>query len=281
MRAFSILFICWITSAAPGLAETFRAVLIGVSDYDAALQSVAPDLEGPGHDVALIHDTLRQKGVREEAIAVLSDRPDLLDRGVVAAPTRSNILSTLENEVNNARQGAEIMIYFAGHGAQVPRKGGADQTEPDGLDEVLLPSDFKRAGRSGSLEFVNHITDDEIGRLLDKMIEAGATVWLVADSCHSGTLRRSAGGQIAARFADLGFGATPTSNEIAPVARAKSGGFVGFYGATAGELAYELPVGDKVHGILTLSLAKALRAGEAIQFSDLAHHISRDLWRYG
>ena len=281
MRAFFILLLCGIANATPGFAESFRAVLIGVSDYDPALQSVAPKLEGPGHDVALIHEILRQKGVPEAAITVLSDRPDLLDRSTVDAPTRGNILNALENEVSNARQGAEILIYFSGHGAQIPRKGGADQTELDGLDEVLLPSDFKRAVAGGASEFVNHITDDEIGHLLDGMIEAGATVWLVADACHSGTLRRSAGAEAVARYADLGFGATPVATKIAPIARAETGGFIGFYGAKAGELAYELPVGDKVHGLLTLSLAKALRAGEAMQFSDLAQHISRDLWRYG
>ena len=110
MRAFFILLLCGIANATPGFAESFRAVLIGVSDYDPALQSVAPKLEGPGHDVALIHEILRQKGVPEAAITVLSDRPDLLDRSTVDAPTRGNILNALENEVSNARQGAEILL---------------------------------------------------------------------------------------------------------------------------------------------------------------------------
>ena len=281
MKAFWVLLVCVVTSATPGIAETFRAVLIGVSDYDPALQAVAPRLEGPGHDVALIYETLRHKGVPDAAITVLSDRPDLLDRDKVSAPTRRNILGALESEIRNAAQVSGILIYFAGHGAQMPRVGGADQVEPDGLDEVLLPSDFARAGTGSASQYVNHITDDEIGDLLDRMIGAGATVWLVADACHSGTLRRSAGQNAVARFADLGFGATPVATRIAPIARAESGGFVGFYGAQAGELAYEVPVGDKVHGILSLSLAKAIRAGEAARFSDLARQVSRDLWRHG
>lgn len=278
MKAVRLALFLILASMSPGMADAFRAVLIGVSDYHPDLQAVAPPLQGPGHDVALIHDTLRRMGVAKDAISVLSDRPDLVGHDRPAEPTRDNILRALEQEINKAREGQQILIYFAGHGAQIPRVGGADQTELDGLDEVLLPSDFHVSHLDGKRQFVNHITDDEIGSALDRMIAAGAVVWLVADACHSGTLRRSA--HAVARYANLGFASAAATQPLAPISRARSGGFVGFYGAQAGELAYEVPIGDKVHGALTWSLAKALRAGEAARFSGLAREISRDLWRH-
>jgi hypothetical protein len=174
------------------------------------------------------------------------------------------------------------MIYFSGHGAQLPRPGGSDDSEADGLEEIILPADFRILDAGGpSQHFENHITDDEIGAYIDRMIAAGATVWLVADSCHSGTLRRSAGEGAVARFVNLGFAGGPEGQGFAPVARARSGGFVGFYGARAGELAYEVPIDEAVHGLLTWSLARALRAGDTARFGDLARAVSGDLWRHG
>ena len=70
----------------------------------------------------------------------------------------------------NAQPGGQVMIYMSGHGTQVPipekQTNPLDprNPEPDGKDEIFLPSDVK----SWSAEGVeNAIRDDDIGQWLD------------------------------------------------------------------------------------------------------------------
>jgi metacaspase-1 len=52
-----------------------------------------------------------------------------------------------------------------------------DGEEEDGMDETLVPLDFKKNGQ---------ITDDDLNNMLVHTIPAGVTLTCVFDCCHSG-----------------------------------------------------------------------------------------------
>ena len=262
-----------------------RVLLIGVTDYAPKVTEIAQPLNGPGNDVALMLDVFQSAGVAEEAFSVLTDRPDVLPESWAARaipPRRIEILSALDRLVLDVMPGQSIAIFLAGHGAQVPAPDALE--EPDGLDEVFLPADFDM-GRDG--RFYNQISDTEIGSRIDALVAGGAHVWLIADTCHSGSLRRSDGSDAVPRFLDLAPEGTGLSDP-APIVDVTVGGsdagsFVGFYGAEAGSLAFETRARETgtTHGLLTLALARALRRGEARTFRALAGQVSAELWQAG
>lgn len=260
-----------------------RGLLIGVTDYAPEVTARAGVLTGPGRDVALMTDVLLSGGIAPEAMTILSDLPQLLPDAVrTQRPTRDAILDALDQLAAEAAAGDRIVIYLAGHGAQIPALG-AD--EPDGRDEVFLPSDFELAS-DGSPR--NAVLDDEIGTRIDRMIMAGADVWLIADTCHSGSLRRDADPVAQARFVNLmPEDATATQQvfpvDLSPDRTTQVGQFIGFYGAEAGALAYETrpPGVDTSHGLLTWTLVQALRSGRADTYRALANEVSAKLWRIG
>ena len=80
---------------------------------------------------------------------------------------------------------------MGGHGTQQPNDDPTDLTdpEPDGLDEVFLPADVA-PWSSSAKSIVNAIKDDELRAWLTTIRNKGASVWFIADCCHSGTLTR-------------------------------------------------------------------------------------------
>lgn len=271
-------------------ADQRHVVLIGVTDYDPSVARLAPRLDGPGNDVALMWDLAREAGVPAENITVLTDAHAPLSdviMGLAIRPTYTAILSALDGLGARISEGDEVLIFMAGHGAQLPVEDSRTaDTEPDGLDEVFLPADFAIRRTDGIARPVNAIRDDELGARIDRMLARGARVWLVADTCHAGSLRRGDGATLVPRTIALGFNATTSAPDrdavLAPV-RITSGQFTAFYGARAGALAYEMEVpgskdGDKVvHGLLTWSLARAIRTG-ATDYRSLARTTNALIW---
>lgn len=261
-----------------------RVLLIGVSNYAPEVEQLAGPLTGPGSDVSLMAGVFLDAGVSQGNIEILSDVPTALGGQLTASqPTRFAILKALDDLAETAQAGDRITIFMAGHGSQLPARDAA--TEPDGLDEIFLPLDFTFS-ETGVTK--NAILDDEIGHRIDRMIAVGADVWLIADTCHSGSLRRSAGTGAVARFVNLGVQASPNTSPERPVdltapETGRAGQYVGFYGAAAGALAYETrpPGAEATHGLLTWSLANALRSGRAESYADLARLMSARIWRIG
>ena len=108
-----------------------------------------------------------------------SDVRTLLDRQA----TKKAILDGLYNWLPRVTApGDRIVVFFSGHGTQVPDTNG---DEADGRDEAWSPSDSK----SGRENFVNSkVTDDQIAAAFRRL--SGREVLLISDSCHSGTLAR-------------------------------------------------------------------------------------------
>ena len=149
-----------------------RALLVGVADY--------PDpencLAGPVNDVFMMSSLLQELGFPVDGIrVVLNERA-----------TAQGIRERLRWLLGEARAGDTLLLFFAGHGAQIPSYGR--DAEVDRIDECLVPYDFDwRAG--------NAITDDEFCALYSQLpYEAQFTV--VLDCCHSGGMTRSGGARV-------------------------------------------------------------------------------------
>lgn len=229
-------FLCGIAlclGSGPVAAET-RALLVGVSAYDAAIGLAS--LRGPANDVRLFRDVLTARGVTD--IRLLAD-------GVEGGgqPTRAAILAALADLAADSAAGDLVFITLSGHGTRQPDQNG---DETDGLDEVFLPADTARAA-PGSAAIPNAITDDELGQAVDAIRATGADVWFVMDSCHSGSGLRAADADVAARFVDpsvLGLRADATlASAVEPGAEAAPdlpGRLLAFYAARASEVAREV-----------------------------------------
>ncbi|MEM1234002.1 MAG: caspase family protein [Pseudomonadota bacterium] len=259
--------------ALPGVlfAAPDRALLVGVSAYHESLAAVAPPLVGPANDVLLIRDTLAQLGMPPDRITLMSDKAG-------DVPTRDTVLGALAALTETATRGEEIVIFLAGHGAQVPARGAG---ETDGLDEVFLPADARLEGDT----YVNLIRDDDFGDFIDAMVARGAHVWLIADICHAGSIRRSDGTGLVPRRATLsGSRATSPGGQIVDHSvPSGAGSFVGFFAAQPGALAFEMrePDTGAAHGLFSWALAAALTEGKGQSYGDLAREVTARLWASG
>ncbi|MBO9717195.1 MAG: caspase family protein [Pseudoxanthomonas sp.] len=274
-------------------APVRRALVIGVSDYDSlparGSGGQGPfDLEGPRNDVPRMLRAARDLGVADAELVVLANGQGADARA--RPPTRAAIMGALEDLATRSRAGDQVLVYFSGHGSQSP---DLDGDEDDGLDEILLPSDI--GPWQDSVQRVeNAITDDEFGAAVQKIRDRGAYLWVVVDSCHSGTALR--GGPMPARD-DIEIKGIPAAALHVPEARlrgaraagarkpgngsldggaaAADGGVVAFYAAVSEEAAIagpqQLPDGTNTPtlSLLTYAITEALASGQARTYRDL------------
>lgn len=88
--------------------------------------------------------------------------------------TRANIVAAAADAVRSLEDGGLLILYLSGHGGQA---ASADPDEPDGKDETLCLYD-------------GPLRDDAVWDLL-MQIRPGIRVWMITDTCHSGTNYRS------------------------------------------------------------------------------------------
>lgn len=241
------------------------ALLIGVSRYPALPQRLW--LHGPDNDVSLLRELLLSQGMAAGRLQALS-----------GAPTRSEILAAMERLHQQARAGERLLFYFSGHGSQQP--AGAPELEPDGLDEVLLPADVRAWQGVGATERIaNAILDDEIGAWIDRLVDRGAQVWAVFDTCHAGGMARGESSETgpgprvrALHPAELGLSSLrqPASETAArpreAAARARSDGRTLLFAGRSHERVREewMPKGGslaatRLHGVFTWHLAQLIK----------------------
>ena len=256
-------------------AET-RALLVGVSDYDDSIGLA--DLRGPANDVTLLRRVLTNRGVTD-ITALTNDTDDAIP------PTRQAILTAFAALADRSVAGDFVYIHLSGHGT---RQSDLNGDETDGLDEVFLPSDTARA-EPGAGVIPNALVDDEIGQAVDAIRATGADVWLVMDSCHSGSGLRAASPGIASRFVDpaaLGVQiAVSQQTEAHTTVDQKAdlpGGFLAFYSARSTEVAREVNFaeatgGDEWYGLFTSKLAARLDSSPGISFRQLFQAVLSDM----
>lgn len=279
-----------------------HALIIAVTDYPELPPSAR--LIGPNNDAQLVRNFLATSSpvrFEPENVTVLADGLDN-----AKSPTRSAIRSALGELAQKVSSGDFVFLQFSGHGAQQP---AMDPTiEPDGLDEIFLPSDTGMwTDRSKGVP--NALIDKEVRDDLQAIRDKGAFIWTVFDCCHSGTMTRAVGlvdGEEVDRkihFTDLGitedamndataqsdsatrgFGepaprqnalgmATPTgATSIAP------GGMVAFFAAQTTETTPEMPLPRGAEnptrlGLFTYTLLAKIAENPAMTYRQLGQAI--------
>ncbi|CAK0894889.1 unnamed protein product, partial [Prorocentrum cordatum] len=150
---------------APRLTGRKRAVLIGINYFGTQAQ-----LRGCINDVRSMQSLLEQMGWPRNCMRTLTD-----DQRGPSMPTRANIEAALRWLVEGVQPGDVLFFHFSGHGAQQEDPHGYEE---DGMNETILPVDFKSAGM---------MTDDLLGELTVRRLPEGVRLTAVMDCCHSGT----------------------------------------------------------------------------------------------
>lgn len=149
-----------------------RALLIGINDYP----DPANHLEGCVNDVFLMSSVLQECGFAPEDIRVV------LDERATAAGIRDRLHWLLDD----VRAGDQRMLFYSGHGAQIPAYG--DRDEVDRVDECLVPCDFDWSAERA-------ITDNFFFELYSQLPYDSRFV-AVFDCCHSGGMTREGGRRV-------------------------------------------------------------------------------------
>ena len=122
--------------------------------------------------------------------------------------TRENICLELTNLAKNCIQGDMVCITYSGHGGSLPDQNG---DEADKLDETWCT-------------YNGHLLDDEIFSCLANF-QPGVNVFVISDSCHSGTVTRYSNKNITKPFDEmiksLGFTAKSMSDQVARISYLK------------------------------------------------------------
>jgi len=292
----------------PVQAGENRALLVGVSGYPGLSERLRlnrgvdrdPRRDGPANDVGLIRELLVQdKGFPSQNVTVLAD-------GIQGEPkpTRDAILGGLSALAKKSGKGDFVFLFFAGHGSQQPVSQSTEGvSEPDGFDEIFLPYDVS-GWNMDAKEVQNAILDDEMGAAITRIRNTGAFVWVVFDSCHSGTMTRGgADDETQTRYvdpiADLGIPveaqmaaqakATETLSRGVPAAEAPiedavdlnpgAGGYVGFFAVQSNQQTQQTMLprrvkGRKSHGWFTFSIAQVVRQNQAFRIVRLLNAFS-------
>lgn len=114
------------------------------------------------NDAKDMHDLMLRNGVPAQQLVLVPEQQC----------TRQGVLAALEQMANTAKAGDEVLIYFSGHGSSEQDTNG---DEPDGADETWVTIDMK------------DIFDDDLDKAFSRI---PGTVYVISDSCHSGTVSK-------------------------------------------------------------------------------------------
>lgn len=159
----------------PMRSATKRALLIGISEYpinnklkDAAWQPI----HGV-NDVDLVSKTLSAQGFK---LSTLKN----------SNATASKIRRALNILQSETRSGDIVYLHFSCHGQPVE---DMNEDEEDGWDESIVPYDAQMVYKKGKYEGGNHIIDDELHSVFQKLMKKvgpSGLVCVVIDACHAG-----------------------------------------------------------------------------------------------
>ncbi|MFL6244791.1 MAG: caspase domain-containing protein [Thermoanaerobaculia bacterium] len=240
----SVLLAC--TGGARPLAATSvpgkrRALLIGIDDYSLARSDKSPrnflDLHGAVRDVALMREMLvRRYGISAEDVVTLTNRK----------ATRKAIEQAIERHLIAPAQKDDVLLfYYAGHGSRVEN---SLSTELDHQDETIVPAD----GRD--------IRDKQLAAFFNRILDRGASLTIIADSCHSGSVSRALVVDGSSRAVDRD---TRDVRDAFDPPHPESRGALVLTAAKDFARAFEITDEEgKAHGAFSWSLLKAMRAAE-------------------
>jgi hypothetical protein len=137
-----------------------RALCVGINDYP----GTGSDLAGCVNDARDWQRVLESRGYE---VTVLLD----------GRATRAGMVSALTALIGEARPTDSLVFTFSGHGSWLPDQSG---DEADARDEMLCPHDISRG---------QYLIDDDLAEIFGHK-PAGARLYFISDSCHSGTVAR-------------------------------------------------------------------------------------------
>ena len=143
-----------------------RAVCVGINNYPGTNM----DLAGCVNDANDWGALLKARGYRVDA---------LLDREA----TRAGIVDALDAAIRQATGDECVVFTFSGHGSWLPDD---DRDEPDARDEMICPYDVMKE---------QYLLDDELHGLFSSKAP-GVRIYVIADSCHSGSVTRYASARV-------------------------------------------------------------------------------------
>ncbi|MDF9774702.1 alkaline phosphatase family protein [Pseudomonas baetica] len=152
-----------------------RALVVGINDYP----DPSARLDGCINDTYLISRMLQESGYDAGDIRLLHD----------ARATRANFVERLEWLVEGARAGDERVLFYSGHGTQLPVYSSSG--EADCMDETLVLHDFDWDDESTHFtdklfrQFYSHLPFDPDGH--------GAKLTVMFDCCYAGGMTRGNG----------------------------------------------------------------------------------------
>lgn len=251
--------------AADGPAK--RALLVSVNDYP----DPADQLFGCHHDADLVRGLLEEVyDFPPESIRLLRDS-DVTAEGLTRA--------IKEHLIEGTKAGDIVVFYYAGHGTMVK---DLDGDERDGIDEVLMTTDFDPS------DPLTWYTDDLHFELFQRI--PARQVLALHDCCHSGTGNRGAAapdekpleGGTRHRFADAGFRSfdlladAPDANSQPAhsiLTAAENPNHIFFAACQDHQISSETVQDGRPHGLFTVALCNVLREDSNLPFEMLAGRI--------
>lgn len=181
LKIAALAFGLGIAGAGQAKAEKY-ALMVAIEDYS---KVGASDLPGCITDQKDLKALLEAKfGFAPANIVVLSN----------GEATKAKILAALDQLVVKAKAGDTVVVYYSGHGGQVPDLNDDDEAS-DNLDEALITVDFNPKDPD------TWLLDDHLRASLSRLQTKRALVLL--DACHSGTGTRDV--SIINKRAEFGF----------------------------------------------------------------------------
>ncbi len=151
---------------------TRRALVIGINEYP----DLANRLDGCINDTFLVSAALQERRFEPQNIrALLNERA-----------THDAIMERLHWLLDGAQDEHERVLFYSGHGAQIPAYGA--ELEVDHLDECLVPWDFDWSDRTA-------IIDKQFYQLYSQL--PYKTQFLtIFDCCHAGGMTRDGSSKV-------------------------------------------------------------------------------------
>jgi hypothetical protein len=233
-----------------------RALLVGINTYEPSYEEMKQreastkskkkkgrgsfaNLDGCVNDVEELRGLLIARfGFKAEDVLVLTNQ----------AATREAILAGINTQlVQPSRPGDVALFFYAGHGSQVVNSKAKD--EPDGKDETLVPAD--------SWTGVPDIRDKELRGPLNAILDKGAMLTVIFDSCHSGSAARGNSVPVKTRHAEPILEDIADATDYGPSPEER--GALVLAAAQDDQYAEEQTHGDVPHGAFTAALLRVLR----------------------
>jgi hypothetical protein len=185
-------------------AETRRALIIGIDKYVPPQSPAAESTSAGGQDRPSSSNAPAVRGRWSDLDGAVNDADDMRDALITRYDFKpENILVLRNNEATRERilagirdhlvkptqPGDAVVFFYAGHGSQ---ELNPQSEEQDKKDETIVPADSSQGAED--------IRDKELRRLFNDILDKGAVLTAIFDSCQSGSIARGVVVEGKARF---------------------------------------------------------------------------------